>query len=86
MKIPKPQELAETEDAANSLQVEAIVGTIVAKMSPPVGGRRIVYTHVPHHLQPAVSAQFAAAGWDTKYRDDQRDGASVELLPRRAQP
>lgn len=85
MKIPTPQELAAQESKNTEALVEAAVLTITSKMSPPVGGQRIVYTSVPHELQQAVANRFGAAGWDVKFRDDQRDGASVELLPRRGQ-
>lgn len=85
MKIPTQQELAAQESKNTEALVEAAVLTIVGKMSPPVGGRRVVYASVPHELQQAVANRFAIAGWDLKFRDDQRDGASVELLPRRGQ-
>lgn len=83
MKIPSPQELSRQEATDVAPEVACIVATITEKMSPPVGGRRLVDIAVSDRLRAAVNAKFAAAGWTLKYWDSQIDGQSVEVLPLR---
>lgn len=81
-KIPSPQQLRQSQEAANAPLIESAVGAIVAGMNRSTNGRIIVDVSVPSHIRPLVTARFNAEGWLVKYHDDQRDGSSVEVTPK----
>jgi hypothetical protein len=81
MKIPSPRELQDQVNAELGPVADATVAQIVAGMKKCTWRPITVDINVPSAVHGIVRQRFAEAGWRIEFRDDQRDGPSVCIVP-----
>ncbi len=82
--IPTPQELLQQHKADLAPRVEAAVKRIVAELRrTPVymGSISIDLQRGEYEIGEQLKRAFGSRGWHVEIHSDQRDGASIRLLP-----
>lgn len=89
MKTPSvstPEQVAERRRAAIAPEVNAFIERIEdGLLSAPTNGSGEFWFTVGRLSRPIIDevmARYAAAGWETRYEFDQRDGDAIVLAPK----